>query len=423
MEQQLSKANQHIQNEIAERIQAQEKIRHLSGIEEQLKLQKQYELKLSSELADLKSSETKLNTLLEEERKQTEEKMELLKQSEQQLSQRFENLANKILDEKTKIFTEQNQSNISNLLMPLKDQLGEFKSRVETIHLNDSKDRSSLRTELSNLKLQTQRMNEEAVNLTKALKGDNKVQGNWGEMVLERVLEQSGLRQGSEYQIQRGYRDDDNKIKKPDVIIHLPEKKDIVVDSKVSLIAYDAYCSAEDDQQQATQLNKHIESVRKHIQDLSKKDYSSLKGLRSLDFVLLFIPIEAAFMIAFQCDEQLFSDAFEHKIIVVTPTTLLATLRTIENIWRFERQNENARSIADKAGSLHDKLCGFLEDMEKIGLQIDTMQRTYDAAMNKLSSGRGNLIRQADSLVQLGAKTKKNLPPNLLSNSDQDGGP
>ena len=294
------------------------------------------------------------------------------------------------------------------------------KQKVENIHLHDSKDRATLRDELSNLRLQTQKINEEAINLTKALKGDKKVQGNWGEMVLERVLEQSGLRQGKEYEIQRGYRDEQNQLFKPDVIVRLPENKDIVIDSKVSLLAYDAYSASEDEDQQTVALKQHIDSVRKHIQELSAKDYSSLKGLRSLDFVLLFMPIEAAFMVAFQCDEQLFSDAFEHKIIVVTPSTLLATLRTIENIWRYERQNENARIIAGKAGAIHDKLCGFVQDMEKIGVQIDTLHRTYEGAMGKLSTGKGNLIRQANSLVELGAKTRKSLPRTLLANIDDE---
>jgi len=238
--------------------------------------------------------------------------------------------------------------------------------------------------------------------------------------VLERVLEQSGLRQGKEYSIQRGYRNEENKIRKPDVIVNLPENKHVVIDSKVSLLAYDTYCSAKNEDQQALALKQHINSIRKHIQELSTKDYSSLKGLRSLDFVLLFIPIEAAFMVAFQYDEKLFSEAFEHKLIVVTPATLLATLRTIENIWRYERQNENARIIADKAGSMHDKLCGFVEDMEKIGIQMDTMHRTYEGAMGKLSTGKGNLIRQANNLVELGAKTRKTLPRSLLHSSDED---
>ncbi len=409
-----------LKDETAERIQAQQKAHYLSNVEMQLLNQQKLVVELRDQVTLLKTSEAGLTTQLYQEKIQSEDKLELLQQSETQLSQRFENLANKILDEKTKIFTEQNQTNIQGLLTPLREQIGEFKTKVETIHLNDSKDRSTLHAELVNLRQQTQKINEEAINLTRALKGDKKVQGNWGELVLERVLEQSGLRQGKEYSIQRGYRNEENKIRKPDVIVNLPENKHVVIDSKVSLLAYDTYCSAENEDQQALALKQHINSIRKHIQELSTKDYSSLKGLRSLDFVLLFIPIEAAFMVAFQYDEKLFSDAFEHKLIVVTPATLLATLRTIENIWRYERQNENARIIADKAGAMHDKLCGFVEDMEKIGIQMDTMHRTYEGAMGKLSTGKGNLIRQANNLVELGAKTRKTLPRSLLQSSDEE---
>ncbi len=401
----------------------QQAFTQLAVLQERITKQGQLEKDLGEskeQLTRLKTTEAELKTLLYQEKKQSEEKLEFVRQSEAQLSQRFENLANKILEENTKKFTQQNQLNLQGLLTPLRDQLGEFKTKVEDIHLHDSKDRATLREELSNLRLQTQKINEEAINLTKALKGDKKVQGNWGEMVLERVLEQSGLRQGKEYEIQRSYRDEQNQLYKPDVIVRLPENKDIVIDSKVSLLAYDAYSSSDNEDQQAVALKQHIDSVRKHIQELSAKDYSSLKGLRSLDFVLLFMPIEAAFMVAFQCDEQLFSDAFEHKIIVVTPSTLLATLRTIENIWRYERQNENARIIAGKAGAIHDKFCGFVQDMEKIGVQIDTLHRTYEGAMGKLSTGKGNLIRQANSLVELGAKTRKSLPRTLLSNTDDE---
>ncbi|MEE9412949.1 MAG: DNA recombination protein RmuC [Methylococcales bacterium] len=419
-EQSVADYQQQLKQESTERIQAQQKALYLADVESQFQKQQNDVNELKDQLTKLKTNEAELTTLLHQEKKRSEEKLELVRQSEAQLSQRFENLANKILDDNTKKFTQQNQVNLQGLLTPLREQLGEFKTKVEDIHLHDSKDRATLREELSSLRQQTQKINEEAINLTKALKGDKKVQGNWGEMVLERVLEQSGLRQGKEYDIQRGYRDEQNRLYKPDVIVRLPENKDVVIDSKVSLLAYDAYSSTENEDQQAVALKQHIDSVRKHIQELSAKDYSSLKGLRSLDFVLLFMPIEAAFMVAFQYDEKLFSDAFEHKIIVVTPTTLLATLRTIENIWRYERQNENARIIADKAGSMHDKLCGFVQDMEKIGLQIDTLHRTYEGAMGKLSTGKGNLIRQANSLVELGAKTRKSLPRTLLTNADDE---
>ena len=295
----------------------------------------------------------------------------------------------------------------------MREQLGEFKQRIETVYDNENKDRVSLTEQIKLLRTETAQMNKEALNLTRALKGDKKTQGNWGEMILESVLERSGLRKGIEYDTQGAFRDEDNRLFKPDVIVHLPEEKDIIIDSKVSLIAYEQYCVAENDIERSQYLKQHTDAVRNHIKGLSAKDYSALKGIRSLDFVLLFMPIEAAFIAAFQADERLFTDAFEHNIVVVTPTTLLATLRTIENIWRYERQNENAKLIADKAGVVYDKIRGFVEDLDKLGKQLSTVQGTYEGVMNKLTHGNGNLIRQANSFVELGIKVKKTLPKHI----------
>ena len=365
-------------------------------------------------LVEARTENAELQARLEEQAKHASEKLKLLQEAEVQLKNQFENLANRIFEERSRKFTEVNKSSMEQIVTPLKEQLGDFKKRVETVYDNETKDRVSLREEIVSLRRDTEKMNQEALNLTRALKGDKKVQGNWGEMILEKVLEQSGLRKGTEYETQGAFRDGDNKVFKPDVIIRLPGGKDIVVDSKVSLLAYEIYCSTEDDQKRVNALKEHTEAVRNHIRGLSDKDYSSLKGLRSLDFVLLFMPIEAAFMAAFQADEKLFNDAFEHKIVVVTPTTLLATLRTIENIWRYERQNENARIIADKAGTLYDKIRGLVEDLEKMGAQLSTVHNTYDGVMNKLTSGNGNLIRQASSFVDLGVKVKKTFPKSIV---------
>ena len=340
-------------------------------------------------------------------------KLKLLQDAEIQLKLQFENLANQIFEAKTKQFKEQNNSSLNEIVSPLKEQLGDFKKRIEHVYEHETRDRVTLREEISQLRQDTQKMNQEALNLTRALKGDNKTQGNWGEMILEKVLEESGLRKGIEYDPQGAFRNDDNSLFKPDVIIRLPGDKDVVVDSKVSLVAYERYCSTEDDGERIKALKEHTLAVRQHIKGLSEKDYSSLKGLRSLDFVLLFMPIEAAFMAAFQADEKVFADAFEHKIIVVTPTTLLATLRTIENIWRYERRNENARIIAEKAGSLYDKIRGFVEDLDKLGNQLSTVNKTYTGVMGKLTQGQGNLIRQANSFVELGVKVKKAIPKNI----------
>ena len=354
-----------------------------------------------------------LQARLEEQQKHGAEKLKLLQDAEIQLKLQFENLANQIFEAKTKQFKEQNNSSLNEIVSPLKEQLGDFKKRIEHVYEHETRDRVTLREEISQLRQDTQKMNQEALNLTRALKGDNKTQGNWGEMILEKVLEESGLRKGIEYDPQGAFRNDDNSLFKPDVIIRLPGDKDVVVDSKVSLVAYERYCSTEDDGERIKALKEHTLAVRQHIKGLSEKDYSSLKWLRSLDFVLLFMPIEAAFMAAFQADEKVFADAFEHKIIVVTPTTLLATLRTIENIWRYERRNENARIIAEKAGSLYDKIRGFVEDLDKLGNQLSTVNKTYTGVMGKLTQGQGNLIRQANSFVELGVKVKKAIPKNI----------
>ncbi|OQW72747.1 MAG: recombinase RmuC [Proteobacteria bacterium ST_bin11] len=403
--------------------QLQEQIVKLAVAEERLSLLAQKEselLVLQQQLLELKTENADLNARQQEQHKSNAEKIRLLQDAESQLKTQFENLAHKIFEERGKQFAEHNKVSIETLVAPLKQQLGEFKNRVESVYDNETKDRISLREEIVSLRRDTAKMNQEALNLTRALKGDHKTQGNWGEMILERVLEQSGLRKGIEYDTQGAFRDEDNRLFKPDVIVRLPENKDVIIDSKVSLLAYERYCSADDDKQRIEALKQHTEAVRNHIKGLSNKDYSSLKGLRSLDFVLLFMPIEAAFMAAFQADEKLFNDAFEHKIVVVTPTTLLATLRTVQNIWRYEQQNENARLIADKAGSLYDKIRGFVEDIEKLGNQLSTVQRTYDGIVNKLSSGSGNLLRQASAFEELGVKVKKKLPKSLTEQMPAD---
>ncbi|MCX7094410.1 MAG: DNA recombination protein RmuC [Methylobacter sp.] len=395
----------------------------LAVLEEKLKQFKNREAEfkqLQQLFIETKTENAQLQTRMDEQAKNTAEKLKLLLDAELRLNTQFENLAGKIFDERSKQFTEHHKTSLDHIVTPLREQLGEFKQRIETVYDNENKDRISLREEIVSLRRDTAQMNQEALNLTRALKGDKKAQGNWGEMILETVLEKSGLRKGIEYETQGAFRDEDNRLFKPDVIVRLPEDKDVVIDSKVSLLAYERYCSSEDDQERIAALKQHAEAVRNHIKGLSNKDYSALKGLRSLDFVLLFMPIESAFIAAFQADEGLFTDAFEHKIIVVTPTTLLATLRTIENIWRYERRNENARVIADKAGSLYDKLCGFVEDMEKLGKQLSTVNSTYDAMRSKLSQGRGNLISQAGSFVELGVKVKKTLPKTITGQAGID---
>lgn len=415
----LDALREEIKRAAAEHARLEQLCRRIPELEQALRGKEEGLKELQSIIAGLKAANAELKARMEEERKSAGEKLELLRAAEAELSRRFENLANRILDEKAAKFAEQNKVSLDGIVNPLKEQLGDFRKRVEDVYVNDTKDRTTLREEIRHLRQQTQLINQEAVNLTRALKGDKKAQGNWGELILERVLEQSGLRKGIEYETQGGFRDDHNRLFKPDVIVRLPENKDVVIDSKVSLSAYEAYSSVQDESEQAAALKRHIEAVRAHIRSLSGKDYAGLKGLRSLDFVLMFMPIEAAFMAAFQGDDKLFNEAFEHKIVVVTPTTLLATLRTIENIWRYERRNENARAIAEKAGAIYDKLRGLVEDLEKLGKQMDTAHATYEGVMSKLTLGQGNLIRQAGSFVELGVKVKKELPKSLM---EQAGG-
>ncbi|MFB2706441.1 DNA recombination protein RmuC [Marinobacter shengliensis] len=375
---------------------------------------------LSDEFNQLKVELREQQVTLDKERRSAAEKMELLEKNRDALKQEFENLANRIFDQKSERFSQQSKTSLDSLLNPFRDQLQDFRKRVEDVYTTETRDRQALRSEIKSLQDLNRQITEEAANLTRALKGDKKVQGNWGELILERVLERSGLRKGVEYETQGSYRDEDNQLLRPDVIVHLPDQRNLVVDSKVSLLAYQQWVVAEEDSARDEALKQHVEAVRSHIRSLSEKDYSQLNGLHSPDFVLLFMPIEPAFVAAFQQDENLFAEAFERKIIVVTPTTLLATLRTIENIWRYERQSQNARRIAERAGAVYDKLRVFVEAMERLGTQLHTAQGTYDNAMNTLTRGRGNLISQANRFVELGVRVKKELPKAIVEQAEVD---
>jgi len=382
-----------------------------------------YQLKqnLTEKNADILKAQTtiaELQTLNTQQHKAADEKLTLLNETKETLKNQFKTLANDIFEEKDKKFATQNKQKLDAILNPFAKQLDAFKKKVDDVYHDEGKQRASLITEVKNLRELNQQLNTEAKNLTRALKGDKKLQGNWGELILERVLEQSGLRKGHEYETQGGFRDADNNMLKPDVIIHLPQDKEIIVDSKVSLIAYEKFAATENKKDRAVALKEHMEAIKNHIKTLSEKDYSSLAGVKTLDFVLMFIPIEPAFMVAFQQNDKIFVDAFSSKIIVVTPTTLLATLKTIENLWRYEKQNQNAREIADRAANIYDKFRGFIEDIEKLGKQLDTTQATYHDALNKLTRGRGNLVNQAQQLLDLGVKVKKEIPKSMLKKSE-----
>lgn len=413
----VRQTNQSLTGSIAK---LQEKLSHFEELEtEHLKVRQ--ELANTSKIASERQAEiAKISTLLQKERDSATEKMALLNEAKEELADRFKTVAQEIFEEKGAKFNTKQEKELGNILDPLKEQLTSFNKRINDIHKSSSDDQASLRRELEILRQANLDLNREAKNLSKALKGDQKVQGNWGEMILEKVLEHSGLRKGKEYETQSSCRDDDHKLFRPDIIIHLPEGRHLIIDSKVSLVAYEEACSAEDDGVKQQAVNNHVMSVRKHIKELADKDYSNLPGLKSPDFVLLFMPIESAFMLAFQADEDLFGYGFERRIIVVTPSTLLATLRTIQNIWQFERQNQNTREIASRAAKIYEKLRLFLVSMEDLGKQLDKSQDTYTTAIKRLSQGRGNLLGQAEELKNLGIKVKKEFPQQMIDLTQLD---
>lgn len=343
-----------------------------------------------------------------------EEKLQLLKESRQQLALEFEQLANKLLETKTVQFKEQQNQFFAQTMTPLKEQLTEFRQRLDSVHATDSKDRLQLLNEIANLRNLNQQMAEEAINLTNALKGNQKFQGNWGEFVLERVLEDSGLRKGYEYELQAKRYDQEGRLKLPDVVVHLPDSKDLIIDAKVSLNAYQAYCESTEAESKAQALKAHLRSMEQHIKGLSIKDYEQLSGVNTLDFVFMFVPVEAAFLLALESDPALFQLAYDKHIILVSPTTLLATLRTVENLWRYERQNKNAEKIAQQAGGLYDQCVLVAESLEEVGKCIERSHAAYDTTIKRLASGKGNVLKRIDTLKQLGAKTKKSMPEQIV---------
>ena len=364
--------------------------------------------------------EARLITLLKNERKHAAEKLQLLEDAREELRLQFTALAQQIFDEKSARFSELNRDKLEAILQPFNNQLTGLKQEINEIYRNDSRERMSLKNEIVQLRDLNQQVTQEAINLTKALKSDTKIQGNWGELILERVLERSGLRRGLEYETQGGFRDSNNRLLKPDVIVHLPDDKDIIIDSKVSLVSWERYVNCADEGERALHLAAMIRAIREHITTLSKKNYPELTGIHSLDFVLMFMPIEAAFSTAFQEDDNLFGEALTKNIIIVTPTTLLATLRTVENIWQFEHQSKNSLEIARRAGIMYDKFRGFVEEMEKIGKQLATCHSTYDGAILKLTRGRGNLIAQAEQIKELGVQVRKEIPKSITDLAELD---
>jgi DNA recombination protein RmuC len=339
-----------------------------------------------------------------------EEKLSFAEKSREQLKQEFENLSARIFEQRGKQLQEQQQQGLDGMLKPFREQLADFRRRVDQIHSDETRAQASLIEQLGQLRSLNQQMHEDARNLTDALKGQVKTQGNWGEMILERVLESSGLTRGREYETQVTLKDDSGQRRLPDAIVHLPENKDVVIDAKVSLVAYERLSSASTSEEREQALRDHLMSLRSHIKGLDIKDYSGLEGIRSLDFVLLFIPIEGAFMVAMEQDSSLYTDAFARNIVLVSPTTLLVTLRTIQNIWRYEYQNRNALDIAARAGKICDQVSLVTESLEDVGDKLAKATSSWEQTRKRLTSGNGNLLRQAHQLKDLGAKARRSLP-------------
>lgn len=396
---------------------AQEKIHHLEywrSESEKLQQQLHHQMDLNRiQEAELREATTRL----EETRASAEEKQRLLTNSEQRLSEQFENLANRIFESSGRQVNEQNSQSLNSLLTPLREQLDGFRSQVQESFGQEARERHTLTHEIRNLQKLNAQMTQETVNLTKALKGNNKTQGSWGEIVLSRVLEASGLREGHEFHTQMNLPTNDNRRLQPDVIVHLPQGKDVVIDAKMVLLAYERYFNAEDKVTCEQAISDHIAAIRAHLRGLSRKDYQQLPGLRSLDYVLMFIPIEPAFLIAIDRQPELISEALKLNIMLVSPTTLLVALRTINNLWRYEYQSRNAQHIADRASKLYDKMRLFVDDMLVVGQNLTKAQESHHAAMKKLSEGRGNLVAQTESFRQLGVEIKKPINPSLIEHA------
>ena len=405
-----SQIDQIIEQQLSDKTNFENQLQLVNSDKENIRTEK------DSLAIQLSKKEVDFENLWERNKEQKEEVEKL----QDKFTKEFENLANKILDEKSNKFTEQNKENMKNILTPLQDKIQLFEKKVEDTHKESIDYHAALRQQILGLQEMNIQMSKETINLTKALKGDSKIQGNWGELVLERVLEKSGLEKGREYEIQKGFTLQDGSRVFPDVVINLPDGKKMIIDSKVSLTAYEKYINEEDDLLKSGYLKQHVLSIKRHVEQLGNKNYHDLYQIESPDFVLLFIPIEPAFAMALNEDTSLYNRAFEKNIVIVTPATLLATLRTIDSMWTNQKQQENAVEIARQAGALYDKFEGFVTDLIKVGKKIDESKVEYSGAMSKLVEGKGNLIVSVEKLKKMGAKAKKSLPENILERAEKD---
>jgi DNA recombination protein RmuC len=382
------------------------------------------ELELTRSTAAWQAAEklaTAMETQLVDERRQSTEKLALLNEAREELSYHFKALAGDILEEKSKRFTEQNRENIGQLLLPLREKITEFQSKVEEVQKEGIAGRSELKEQIGQLKTLNERLSLDATNLVSALKGSSKVQGDWGEYILETLLESCGLHKGREYVVQESVRREDGKGARLDVLVNLPGGRHLIIDSKVSLVDYSDYSSSESDAIRESAMVRHLASVRAHLRSLSDRDYQSLYGLTSLDFVIMFVPIEPAFMLAIARDPNLWNEAWNKNVLLVSPSTLLFVIRTVAHLWKQEQQTRNVQEIAKRGGDLYDKFVGFIEDLKEIGVRLSRAKDSYDEAFGKLSTGRGNLVRQAQLLKTMGVKAKKSLPPELIASASEFG--
>ena len=366
-------------------------------------------LKILQEKNDLKLELAVLNSRYDDEVKASQEKLAVLKSAKEELSLEFKNLANQIFEDKTKKFDHTHKEQLEILLKPFREQIANFSTQSREQFTTQLKDGHLLKNELNRLKEMNTQLSQDAINLTNALKGENKTQGNWGEIILERILEESGLREGIEYETQATLKSNEGKTYRPDVVIHMPQDRDIIIDSKVSLVAYERFMSEDDNEIKALALKEHIFSIQTHIKLLSSKQYDKLEGVNTLDYVLLFMPIEGAFLLALEQDGEFFKKAYDSNILVVSPSTLLVTLKTIEHIWRTQKQQDHAKKIADEAEAMYDKLVLFVDEMIKVGSHLQKAQDSYDTSMNRLKTGKGNIIKRAQNMIDLGLKPKKML--------------
>ncbi|WP_294957715.1 DNA recombination protein RmuC [Sulfurovum sp.] len=410
----LQSANGILEKELS---QTQTKLENLENLYENLseehKTLQEHFTHLQEDNHRYQVNNARLLMKLETESRHASSKLEMMQEHKKELKTEFERLAKQIFDGNSEKFAEFSKQNIDSMIKPLQTQIEQFKKQVSDTYNTESQDRAVLKNEIRSLKELNEKISKDAINLTNALKGESKQQGVWGEMVLEHVLEASGLRKGFEFEREVNLQTDEGEVLRPDVIVHLPDNRDLIIDAKTSLLSYERYVNAEDEDNKATYLTAHLNSIKMHIETLANKNYERLKEVNTLDFIFMFMPIEGALAVALEHESSIYDNAFKKKILLVGPTTLLVAMRAVENVWKYERQNQNAQEIARRAGAMYDKFVRFSEDLIKISKQIDAVQSSFSAAKNKLSDGKGNLVRQVQQLKELGAQTSKQMPKEL----------